>query len=111
MATVSRSPRPTARVSATADGASVVLTVDGPLDGAAGAELVSAMADAVATGTARVEIDLCPVARFDADGAAALLECRTLAGALVGGLHYRTQGGGAGQEALLLAYADPHGSG
>jgi hypothetical protein len=67
--------------------------------------------EAVTAGTARLEIDLCAVDAFDEDGAAALLTCRNVSGGLAGGLHYKTCGGGAGQAALLRAYADPHASG
>lgn len=92
------------RVSRTGD----TVTVDGALDAAAGSALVALVSEAVAVGAPRLEIDLCAVDAFDEDGAAALLTCRNVSSELEGGLHYKTCGGGAGQDALLHAYADPH---
>ena len=88
-----------------ADGDTVVLTVRGCLDGAAGAALVQAAAEATQAAAARIDIDLCGVTGFTPEGARWLLRCRRLSAQLPGGLHYRT-GRGAGQEALLVAYAD-----
>jgi hypothetical protein len=106
MGSVSPSSPPTSRVTRASD----VVTVDGTLDGVTGSSLVAAVTEAVAFGVRRLEIDLCTVESFDADGAAALLTCRNITSGLPDGLHYRTCPGGAGQEALLLAYADPHGT-
>ena len=94
----------TSRVSRSGD----TVTVDGALDGDAGSALVALVTEAVAVGAPRLEIDLCAVVAFDDDGAAALLTCRNVSSELEGGLLYKTCGGGAGQEALLRAYADPH---
>ena len=97
---------PTARVRTTVDGAAVVLTVRGALDVDAGRVLLAAVADAVAAGGHRLDIDLSGIDAFDDAGAAALLACRDAGELLAGGLHYRTCSGGPGQEVLLRAYAD-----
>jgi anti-anti-sigma regulatory factor len=96
---------PTVRVRRTAEGVESVVTVDGPLDVDSGAELIAEVRAAVAAGSTRLEIDLQSIDSFDAAGAAALAECREAAGTIEGGLHYRTCSGGAGQDALLQAYA------
>jgi hypothetical protein len=89
-----------------ATGDVVVLTVRGCLDGAAGAALVKAAADAASDlDPSRIDIDLCAVTGFTPEGARWLLRCRRLSGDLRDGLHYRT-GRGPGAEALLVAYAD-----
>jgi len=51
-----------------------------------------------------------PVKQSDSNdaGAASLVACRDAANGIAGGLHYRTCSGGAGQDALLQAYADEH---
>lgn len=88
-----------------------VITLEGSLDGPTGTTLVALVTEAVALGSARLEIDLCAVESFDAEGATALLTCRNITNEVAGGLHYKTCPGGAGQLALLQAYADPHASG
>jgi anti-anti-sigma regulatory factor len=88
----------------TADGDGVVLAVEGNLDDALGTVLLAAVVDAVAAGTARLDIDLSTLRAYDDAGTAALLACRDAAATVDGGLHYRTCGG-AGREALLAAYA------
>ena len=101
-------PDPTqlpSRVHATREGDGTVLTVAGPLDIHAGAELVAAVTQAVTTGSTRLDIDLSSIVSFDDHGASSLLACRDAARALDGGLHYRTCGGGVGQDVLLHAYA------
>jgi anti-anti-sigma regulatory factor len=102
------SSTPTARVHRTQDGGDVVVTVGGALDVDAGAQLVAEVVAAVQAGGTRLEIDLQEIDSFDDAGAAALVRCRDEAGALEGGLHYKTCSGGAGQDALLHAYADEH---
>ncbi|HYD10482.1 MAG TPA: STAS domain-containing protein [Acidimicrobiales bacterium] len=89
----------------TVDGDGVVLAVEGTLDDALGTVLLAAVSDAVASGTGRLDIDLSSIQSFDDAGTAALLACRDAASGVGGGLHYRTCGGGAGQEALLAAFA------
>jgi anti-anti-sigma regulatory factor len=96
----------TSRVHAADEGDGVVLTVDGPLDLHAGAELVAAVTAAVRAGRSRLDIDLSAIDGFDDHGASALLACRDAGRTLDGGLHYRTCSGGPGQEVLLQAYAD-----
>jgi anti-anti-sigma regulatory factor len=83
-----------------------VLTIDGPLDIHAGAELVAAVTAAVQAGSSRLDIDLSSINGYDDHGASALLACRDAGRDLDGGLHYRTCSGGAGQDVLLKAYAD-----
>ena len=100
----------TARVSRSGDLTGVVLTVAGTLDRGAGEALVTATTLAVADGASRLDIDLSGVDDFDDEGAEALLTCRNLTVDVAAGLHYRTCGPGAGQDALLKAYADPHGN-
>ena len=99
------SATPTPRVQTTRDGDGTVLTVAGPLDIHAGAELLAAVAEAVSAGSTRLDIDLSSIDSFDDHGASSLLACRDAARALNGGLHYRTCSGGAGQDVLLQAYA------
>ena len=89
----------------TVDGDGIVLAVEGTLDDALGTVLLAAVSDAVASGTARLDIDLSTLRAFDGAGTAALLACRDAAATIGGGLHYRTCGG-AGREALLAAYAE-----
>ena len=89
----------------TVDGDGVVLAVEGNLDDALGTVLLAAVSDAVAAGTGRLDIDLSTLRTFDEAGSAALLACRDAAATVGGGLHYRTCGG-AGQKALLAAYAE-----
>ena len=93
------------RVLTTRDGDGTVVTVAGPLDIHAGAELVAAVTQAVSTGSTRLDIDLSAIDSYDDHGASALLACRDAAKAINGGLHYRTCSGGAGQDVLLHAYA------
>jgi anti-anti-sigma regulatory factor len=96
----------TPRVHSLRDGDGVVLTVDGPLDIHAGAELVAAVTAAVQAGSSRLDIDLSSINGYDDHGASALLACRDAGRTLDGGLHYRTCSGGAGQDVLMQAYAD-----
>ena len=96
----------TPRVQRTTEGEGIVLRVDGLLDIHAGAALVAAVAEAVEAGTPKVDVDLSAIDGYDEHGASALLACRDAARSLNGGFHYRTCGGGPGQEVLLRAYAD-----
>lgn len=101
-------PAPSAsssRVLTTREGDGTVVTVAGPLNRLAGAELVAAVTEAVDAGSSRLDIDLSAIDSFDDHGASALLACRDAAKAINGGLHYRTCSGGAGQDVLLHAYA------
>ena len=105
-------PDPTvssARVLSSREGNGTLVTVAGPLDIHAGAELVAAVTRAVSTGSTRLDIDLSAIDSFDDHGASALLACRDAAKAINGGLHYRTCSGGVGQDVLLHAYADTAG--
>jgi hypothetical protein len=92
-------------VDSRSEASGVVLTIHGCLDRSAAGALVAATATAVEARPARVEIDLCSLTGFTAEGAGALAACRELCTGVPGGLHYRT-GQGAGREALLAAYAD-----
>lgn len=93
----------TAHVRVTTEDTTVVLSPTATLDAAAGAALVDATAAAVLSGASRVDIDLRTLESFTEPGAAALVTCRDVAGALPEGLHYRT-GRGPGRSALLAAY-------
>jgi anti-anti-sigma regulatory factor len=97
---------PSARVHRTHDGEAAVVTVGGRLDSDTGAILIAEVIAAIEAGSRRLEVDLQEIDDFDDDGAAALLACRDAAGAIDGGLHYRTCSGGAGQDALLQAYEE-----
>lgn len=87
------------------DDRTVVLTIEGTLDGDAGEALLEATRVAAVDGTPRIDIDLRSVTGFTDAGARSLLRCRDLCGALLDGLHYRT-GQGPGRDALLTAYAE-----
>ena len=83
----------------------MVLTIEGTLDGDAGAALLDATRAAADDGAPRIDIDLRSITGFTDEGARSLLRCRELCGALLDGLHYRT-GQGPGRDALLTAYAE-----
>jgi hypothetical protein len=87
------------------DGASVAIHVAGALDGQTGADLIAATGTAVDGRPARIDIDLQAVDSHTADGAAALVVCRTLGIELPDGLHFRAAQGPPG-DALLAAFAD-----
>lgn len=86
------------------EGAAVVLELAGTLDAPLASALVDAVEAALAGTPERIEIDLCELHGWTAEGARALVRCRELCRDLPGGLHYRA-GRGAGREALLSAYA------
>lgn len=86
------------------EGAAVVLELADTLDAPLASALVDAVAAAVASTPERIEIDLCELSGWTAEGACALVRCRELCRDLPGGLHYRT-GRGPGRDALLAAYA------
>ena len=101
-------PEPAAsspRVLSSREGDGTVVTVAGPLDIHAGAQLVAAVTEAVSAGSTRLDIDLSAIVSFDDHGASALLACRDAARSIDGGLRYRTCSGGAGQDVLLHADA------
>lgn len=100
------SPRRPSRVQHQREGDGVVLTIAGSLDRQTGTDLVAAVSEAVEAGSTRLDIDLSGIDGFDDEGAASLLTCRDVAGAIEGGLHYRTCSGGPGQDVLLHAYAE-----
>jgi hypothetical protein len=93
------------QVLAETDGSIVTIRLTGDLDGVAGRALLDTVRHELDRGPARIDIDLGGLVSFNDDGAAALVECRALSSGLVDGLHYRTEGG-AGQDALLAAFAD-----
>jgi anti-anti-sigma regulatory factor len=97
---------PATRVHLTQDGEGIVLRVDGLLDIHAGAELVAAVAEAVGSGSTKLDIDLSDIDGYDEHGASSLLACRDAAQSLGAGFHYRTCSGGPGQDVLLSAYAE-----
>ena len=82
----------------------VTITLQGRLDANAGVELLASLQAHLDAGAGRVDIDLLGIDDWSPEGARALRRCRTLAGNLPGGLHYRT-GPGAGHDALLEAFA------
>jgi hypothetical protein len=86
------------------DGAQVTITPTGALDANGGVELLAALQAELETAS-RVDIDLRSVSGWTPEGARSLRRARSLAVRLVDGLHFRT-GPGAGQEALLVAFAD-----
>jgi hypothetical protein len=86
------------------EGTTVVLTPTGQLDEAGATDLLAAVAGALGTDPARIDIDLCAIVGFTPEGAACLVECRERCGALVDGLHFRTSRG-PGRHALLMAFA------
>jgi hypothetical protein len=92
-------------IAVTTDGTTVVLAVVRCLDEAAGDALLGAAAQAVDTGSSRIDIDLRALQSYTDAGAQALVSCRALGARLAEGLHYRT-GRGPGREALLAAYTD-----
>ena len=98
-------PPRSAQIVADTAGPTVTIFVSGELDADAGRALLDAVRHELENGPARIDIDLGNLVSFDDDGTAALAECRALSGGLVEGLHYRTEGG-AGQAALLTAFAD-----
>ena len=81
----------------------MVLQLASLLDADAGAALVAAAEAAITTEPQRVDIDLTGLQSWTQDGAAALVQCRSVCGDLPDGLHYRT-GRGPGRAALLAAY-------
>jgi hypothetical protein len=96
---------PASSISVSSDGSVVVIAVEQCLDGSTGEALIDAATTAVATGPARLDIDLQALESFTGDGARALVTCGALAAQLPAGLHYRTNRG-PGREALLAAYRD-----
>lgn len=89
----------------TTEGSTVVIAVEGTLEAREGEALLSAASAAVATGPARLDIDLRELEAYTEEGAGALVACRALGARLEEGLHYRT-GRGPGREALLAAYQE-----
>ena len=87
------------------DGEVVTLTINGCLDGEAGAALLKRATAALEERACRVDIDLRSLTGFTDQGAAALGACRRMCTGLPDGLHYRT-GQGPGREALLAAFVD-----
>lgn len=87
------------------EGATVVLTPSGHLDEPGAAALLDAVDEALATGPARIDIDLCSLAGFTPEGASSLVTCRERCTDLVDGLHFRTSRG-PGRHAVLMAFAD-----
>jgi hypothetical protein len=82
----------------------VTITLTGALDANGGVELLAALQAELDTAS-RIDIDLRSVSGWTPEGARSLRRARSLAGRLTEGLHFRT-GPGAGQEALLDAFAD-----
>ena len=85
-------------------GSVVTVVVTGLLDANAGVELLATL-QAELDAASRVDIDLLGVTGSNPEGARSLRRARTLSGRLTDGLHFRT-GPGAGQEALLEAFAE-----
>jgi hypothetical protein len=102
--TQATSPAP-GRIHAVSVDSTLTLLVQGWLDAAVGAELVSAVRAGMAPGIDRLDIDLRDVTGYTPQGAQALALIRDLSYALVDGVHYRTVG--VGGDALLAAFASP----
>lgn len=96
-------PRAAFDLRVAAEGAVILLSLHGHLDGDAGRILLEAVNAAAAHDADRLDVDVRAVTSFTADGAAALAACRELGAQLPQGLHYRT-GQGPGRDALLAAY-------
>lgn len=92
-----------APVTVHAGGSTVVLEVSELLDDGAGAALVAAAEAALTTDPQRIDIDLTSLRSWTQEGAASLVQCRSICADLPDGLHYRT-GRGPGRAALLAAY-------
>jgi hypothetical protein len=92
-------------ITVTSEGSTVVIAVECTLDAREGEALLAAAEAALATGPARLDIDLRALDGYTDEGARALVACRDLGTGLPEGLHYRT-GRGPGREALLAAYED-----
>jgi hypothetical protein len=90
-------------ITVTTEGSTVVIAVERTLDAREGEALLATAQAALATGPARLDIDLRALVGYTDEGARALVACRDLGAQLAEGLHYRT-GKGPGREALLAAY-------
>jgi hypothetical protein len=90
-------------ITVTSEASTVVIAVERTLDAREGEALLAAAHAALATGPARLDIDLRALEGYTDEGARALVACRGLGARLAEGLHYRT-GRGPGREALLAAY-------
>lgn len=87
------------------EGEIVVLTINGCLDGEAGAALLKRVTTALEERVCRLDIDLRSLTGYTDQGASALGASRRMCVGLPEGLHYRT-GQGPGREALLAAFVD-----
>ena len=85
------------------DDGHVTLSIAGVLDGATGAALLEALEHELRSSPNRIDVELCRVDAFDADGVRALGRCRELCANVPAGLHFRMEGG-PGQQALLEAF-------
>jgi STAS domain len=85
------------------DDGHVTLSIAGVLDGATGAALLEALEHELLASPNRIDVELCGVDSFDADGVRALGRCRELCANVSAGLHFR-MAGGPGQQALLEAF-------
>ncbi|MGH9247524.1 MAG: hypothetical protein ACRD29_25065 [Acidimicrobiales bacterium] len=85
-------------------GSMLTVLVRGRLDATAGTALLDTVRAGLVPGTERLAVDLREIDDFTDEGAATLVECRSLGDALVDGVHYRTSTG-AGSDALLVAFA------
>lgn len=92
-------------VGAWSEGSTVTISLGGTLDGQGGAALLDTFRHELDRAPARIDVDLRELVGFTEEGLAALAACKHLAVGLPGGLHYRTEGG-AGQQALLAAFAE-----
>jgi hypothetical protein len=99
--------RPSTGVSVRRDDSLVTILVSGTLDANGGVELLAAL-QAELDGATRLDIDLLGVTGSTPEGARSLLRARSFSARLTGGLHFRT-GPGAGQDALLEAFAEETG--
>ena len=86
----------------------LIVDLVGRLDAERGDEVLELVRSGVEGGVDSVAIDLCGVGEVTDEGVAALAQCRTVAGDMPGGLHYRSVAGPS-HEVLLAALQDPTG--
>jgi hypothetical protein len=91
-------------VHASAERGVVTIAVGGALDETAGAALIESLREELDRGPIRVQVDLTGLESFTEEGATSLATCHSLGTGIPEGLHFRTEPG-AGQEALLVAFA------
>jgi len=99
-----RPTTPPTRLAVQRAGAVVTIVLSGQLDAHGGVELLAGLQAEVERAD-RIDIDLRSLSSWTPEGARSLRRARSMSGRLSDGLHFRT-GPGAGQDALLDAFAD-----